>query len=366
MEVYLVGGAVRDQLLGLPIHERDWVVVGATPSEMMAAGFTPVGADFPVFLHPKTKEEYALARTERKVGHGYHGFTFYTDTTVTLEEDLLRRDLTVNAMAQAPDGRIIDPYGGQRDIALRTLRHVSPAFREDPVRVLRVARFFSRFKSLGFTIADETMDYMAQQVQSGEIANLVKERVWQEMHRALEEARPEAFFEVLDLIGAWSVLFPMLHKKPDSLQYLVRVCAIEADPLSRWVAWVYGMTLHETVSRDVVKKISLHLNVPKDYREIALLFVTSSSTLLKLLSQPAEEWVLWLEQVDAFRRTLRYHLLVKIAGYLEEIGETAQKLDRVYDVTSARIALPENIDRTEIPSYMHEIRVMRAKEVLEK
>ncbi|MBI3171452.1 MAG: multifunctional CCA tRNA nucleotidyl transferase/2'3'-cyclic phosphodiesterase/2'nucleotidase/phosphatase, partial [Hydrocarboniphaga effusa] len=181
MKRYLVGGAVRDALLGLPVKERDWVVVGATPEEMTAAGYKPVGKDFPVFLHPQTKEEHALARTERKSGRGYHGFTFYTGADVTLEDDLVRRDLTVNAIAQAEDGALIDPHGGRRDLDARLLRHVSPAFAEDPVRVLRVARFHTRFAPLGFRLADETLALMREMAANGEVDHLVSERVWQEM-----------------------------------------------------------------------------------------------------------------------------------------------------------------------------------------
>ncbi len=190
MKIYLVGGAVRDALLGLPVVERDWVVTGASPDAMVAAGYQPVGKDFPVFLHPKTKEEHALARTERKSGRGYQGFTFHTGPEVTLEDDLLRRDLSINAIAQAPDGSLIDPHGGQRDLANKLLRHVSPAFAEDPVRVLRLARFAARFAPLGFTVAPETMALCRALVEAGEVDALVPERCWQEMARALMEQVP--------------------------------------------------------------------------------------------------------------------------------------------------------------------------------
>lgn len=208
MRIYLVGGAVRDQLLERPVIDHDHVVVGATPEDMLAKGFRPVGKDFPVFLHPDTGEEYALARTERKTGRGYHGFAFHADPSVRLEEDLARRDLTINAIAQGEDGTLVDPFDGVRDIHARVLRHVSEAFVEDPVRLLRVARFAARFAPLGFTVAPETMALMQQMVRDGEVDHLVPERVWQETRKALGEAQPSAFLRVLRESGALAVLFP--------------------------------------------------------------------------------------------------------------------------------------------------------------
>ncbi|MGN2244095.1 multifunctional CCA addition/repair protein [Frateuria sp. GZRR33] len=208
MRRYLVGGAVRDRLLGRPVVDHDHVVVGATPDEMLAQGFRPVGKDFPVFLHPDTGEEYALARTERKTGHGYHGFAFHADPGVTLEEDLARRDLTINAIAQDESGALVDPFDGQRDIEARVLRHVSPAFVEDPVRLLRVARFAARFAPLGFRVAEETMALMRTMVADGEVDHLVPERVWAETRRALAEPQPSTFLRVLREAGALAVLFP--------------------------------------------------------------------------------------------------------------------------------------------------------------
>ena len=208
MQVYLVGGAVRDQLLRHPYHEKDYVVVGATPEQMLALGYQPVGKDFPVFLHPKTKDEYALARTERKSGHGYHGFEFYTDVAVTLEQDLIRRDLTINAIAMDDAGNIYDPYGGQLDLENRLLRHVSDAFVEDPLRVLRIARFAARYKALGFKIANETLALMTELASSGELQALTPERVWKETSRALMEDHADEYFEVLRACGALKVLFP--------------------------------------------------------------------------------------------------------------------------------------------------------------
>ncbi|WP_223621475.1 multifunctional CCA addition/repair protein [Lysobacter sp. ESA13C] len=208
MKTYLVGGAVRDALLGLPAGDRDYVVVGETPEAMLAAGFKAVGRDFPVFLHPKTGEEYALARTERKSGRGYRGFVVDTDPSVTLEDDLARRDFTINAIARTDDGRLVDPYGGARDIEARVLRHVGPAFVEDPLRVLRAARFMARFAEHGFSVAPETMALMRQMAESGELSALVAERVWQELRRALTCARPSAFVRTLHDAGALAVVLP--------------------------------------------------------------------------------------------------------------------------------------------------------------
>src|SRR5699024_2469056 len=241
LSVFLVGGAVRDQLLGLPVHENDWVVVGSTEAQMKTLGFQQVGKDFPVFLHPKSKEEYALARTERKTGHGYHGFTLHAHPSVTLEEDLLRRDLTINAMAQANDGHIIDPYGGREDLKARLLRHVSPAFAEDPLRVLRVARFAARFHHLGFTVAPETLALMRTLSTEEELLSIAPERLWQETHTALAENNPQVYFQTLEACGALTILFPELaslrgvpqpklyHPEVDTLEHQYLALKIAAD-----------------------------------------------------------------------------------------------------------------------------------------
>ncbi|MFS1525889.1 multifunctional CCA addition/repair protein [Microbulbifer sp. 2304DJ12-6] len=212
MRIYLVGGAVRDKLLHRPVYERDWVVVGADEKQMLTHGFKPVGRDFPVFLHPDTGDEYALARTERKSGHGYGGFSVNAASNITLEEDLLRRDLTINAIAESSDGKLIDPYGGQKDLQARVLRHVSPAFAEDPLRILRVARFAARYHHLDFTIAPETVELMRQMVEAGEIEYLVAERIWKEVSRALTEPDPDIFIRVLRECGALPVFLPELEQ----------------------------------------------------------------------------------------------------------------------------------------------------------
>ena len=225
MKIYLVGGAVRDELLGLPVKDRDWVVTGATPDEMLEQGYRQVGADFPVFLHPTTHEEYALARTERKNGQGYHGFTVYSAPDVTLEDDLKRRDLTINAMAKATDGTLVDPFGGQQDIASRKLRHVSDAFTEDPLRILRTARFAARLRPQGFQVAEQTMTLMTDMARAGEVNHLAPERVWQEIQRALNEAEPVTFFTVLRDCGALESLIPEFGPDSNSRNIFSRAMA---------------------------------------------------------------------------------------------------------------------------------------------
>ncbi len=324
MRIYLVGGAVRDQLLQRPVTDHDHVVVGAMPDDMLAQGFRPVGKDFPVFLHPKTGEEYALARTERKTGRGYHGFAFQADPSVTLEEDLARRDLTINAIAQDEDGSLVDPFHGVADIEARVLRHVSDAFVEDPVRLLRVARFAARFAPLGFTVAPETMVLMQQMVRDGEVDHLVSERVWQETRRALGEAQPSAFLRVLRESGALAVLFPevdALYGVPQRAEFhpeidtgvhvemvvdaaariapgndLVGYCALThdlgkaltpADELPRHVG-------HEHAGLEPLQALSSRLKVPTEHALLAervcrehlnahRAFELKSSTVLKLL-----------------------------------------------------------------------------------
>ena len=300
MQIFKVGGAVRDQLLGRTVKDIDWVVVGATPEQMRAQGFRPVGDDFPVFLHPESAEEYALARTERKSGHGYGGFTFHTSPSVTLEEDLLRRDLTVNAMAQADDGTLYDPYGGQTDLANRVLRHVSPAFAEDPLRVLRVARFAARYAYLGFRVATETMALMRQLSASGELQHLTAERIWQEFARALMEDNPEVFITVLRDCGALKALLPEVdalfgvpqpeehHPEIDTGAHIMSVlqqCVRFAQPLNvRWACLLHDLGKgttdpaqwprhigHETRGLALIKKVNKRLKVPNDCAQLAFL-----------------------------------------------------------------------------------------------
>ena len=299
MDIYLVGGAVRDKLLGYPFTERDWAVVGATPEELLSQGFQQVGSDFPVFLHPETKEEYALARTERKSGTGYKGFQFFTDISVTLEQDLSRRDLTINAIAEDSDGNLIDPYNGQQDLSDKILRHVSDAFAEDPLRVLRVARFAARYQHLGFKVAEETLSLMADIAASGELKYLTAERVWVETEKALKERSPRTYIEVLRQCNALKILFPELdrlfgiaqradyHPEVDTgihvLMSLDQATALDDDPVTRFAVLVHDLgkgttpknvlpkhTGHEERGVQLVNDLCDRFKIPNRYRELAI------------------------------------------------------------------------------------------------
>ncbi|MDY0207286.1 MAG: multifunctional CCA addition/repair protein [Pseudomonas sp.] len=335
MQIFKVGGAVRDQLLDRPVVDIDWVVVGATPEQMREQGFRPVGDDFPVFLHPKTGEEYALARTERKSGHGYGGFTFHTSPDVTLEDDLLRRDLTVNAMAQADDGTLYDPYGGQADIAARTLRHVSPAFAEDPLRVLRVARFAARYAYLGFTVAPETLELMRALSESGELAHLTAERVWQEFARALMEDNPDVFIQVLRDCGTLKALLPEVdvlfgvpqpaehHPEIDTGAHILSVlqqCARFKHTLNiRWACLLHdlgkGITnpelwprhiAHEKHGLPLIKKVNKRFKAPNECAELALLVGEYHTHAHRALELRPETLLKLLMKFDIMRRPQRF------------------------------------------------------------
>jgi len=295
VKIYVVGGAVRDRLLGLTPGDRDYVVVGGSPDEMIAAGYQPVGKDFPVFLHPKTHEEYALARTERKTGHGYHGFSCYAAPDVTLEEDLIRRDLTINAMAEDASGAVIDPYGGQQDLQAKILRHVSDAFAEDPVRILRLARFAARFPQ--FSVAPETQTLMQRMVQSGEAKHLVAERVWQELSRGLMADQPERMFAVLETCGAAPDLFAGVLPPAGVL-----ACAAQ-KALSlpvRVALWLSACTDQQ------VSALANALRLPTDCKDMALLLVRHKNALLTFNALSAEDQLNTLERCDALRRTDRF------------------------------------------------------------
>jgi tRNA nucleotidyltransferase (CCA-adding enzyme) len=311
MQVYLVGGAVRDELLGRMVRERDWVVVGATPAELERLGYRAVGRDFPVFLHPETHEEYALARLERKVAPGYRGFTTDFSPAVTLEQDLQRRDLTINAMARDGAGKVIDPYGGQADLAARVLRHVSPAFAEDPVRILRVARFAARFAHLGFTVAPETMQLMRRMVEAGEADALVSERVWRELERALGEGAPQSAIEVLSECGALAVLLPEIAEADACATASAALATAATRGVAapvRWSALLAGLPV------DQVEAVCERLRVPNAYRELAVLAARlhaklrdckgASSDAAGVAS--AEALLEVLELADAFRRPERF------------------------------------------------------------
>lgn len=313
MNIYLVGGAVRDQLLDLPVQERDWVVVGAKPQQLLDKGFRTVGKDFPVFIHPETGEEYALARTERKTGQGYYGFECYAAPDVSLADDLKRRDLTINAIAQAENGEIIDPYGGQQDLAQRILRHVSPAFVEDPLRVLRVARFAARFTALGFHIADETQALMQTMVADGEIANLVPDRVWQEFEKALQDDQPQVFIQVLQSCGALVVIFPQYKQNSDQLDILQEVVQLSSRKTVRFAALMLALVQDETSIKDICQRYP----VPRSYRELAILAMRCRDGCHRGAALSAQACLQLLEQADAFRRSERFadFLLVCQADY---------------------------------------------------
>lgn len=305
MKVYAVGGAVRDELLGLPVKDRDYVVVGATPEEMIRLGFKPVGKDFPVFLHPVTREEHALARTERKTGPGYKGFVVHAAPEVTLEDDLARRDLTINAIAKDEHGHIVDPFGGAADLKARVLRHVSPAFVEDPVRVLRVARFAARF---GFAVAPETLALMRAMTSRGEVDALVPERVWQEFARGLMEAAPRRMFDVLAECGALARVLPEWA----SLDARRALGALDAAVARDATLPVRYAVLFAAATEDIADRASERLRAPGDCRDLAVLAARSRPAIDRADRADAAALVDLLQQVDAFRRPERFASLLSV------------------------------------------------------
>ena len=384
MEVYLVGGAVRDELLCLPVRERDWVVVGATPEAMLDAGYRQIGRDFPVFLHPETREEYALARTERKTGHGYHGFELRFSPDVTLEEDLHRRDLTINAIARAADGRLIDPCGGQRDLEARSLRHVSEAFNEDPVRILRVARFLARFQPLGFSVAAETLTRMRTMVASGEVDALVAERVWQETDRALAEPAPEAWLKLMHDCGALARIYPELdalygvpqpdkwHPEIDTGLHMELVLQAAADltpePRIRFAALMHDLGKgrtprsqwpthrgHEERGIVLVHEVAARLRVPGDYCDLAVLAARWHGLANHALELRPRTLLELLEACDAMRRPDRFRELLLAfeadyrgrGGWRQRPYPQAERLGRALAVTLATTI--DEADREGLP-----------------
>ncbi|HYF17936.1 MAG TPA: multifunctional CCA addition/repair protein [Ramlibacter sp.] len=333
MKTYMVGGAVRDALLGRPVHDRDWVVVGATPEAMVDAGYLPVGRDFPVFLHPESREEYALARTERKTGRGYHGFAFHADPGVTLEEDLARRDLTINAIAQDEHGTVIDPFQGRRDLRAKVLRHVTGAFREDPVRILRLARFAARFADFG--VAPETLELAREMVAGGEVDHLVPERVWQELARGLLEERPSRMFEVLRGCGALARLLPEVdrlwgvpqrpeyHPEVDTGVHLMMVLdmagRLQAPLPVRYACLVHDLGKgttpaevlprhigHEERSARLAQKVARRLRVPSECAELADVVAREHGNIHRSGEFGAAAVLRLLERCDAFRKPGRF------------------------------------------------------------
>ncbi|MDV2441582.1 multifunctional CCA addition/repair protein [Acinetobacter gerneri] len=340
MQVYLVGGAVRDRILGHPVVEKDYVVVGATPDQLIAQGFQPVGKDFPVFLHPETKEEYALARTERKSGHGYHGFEFFTAPDVSLEEDLIRRDLTINAMAMDDEGQVIDPYHGLEDLNQKILRHVSDAFIEDPLRVLRVARFAARYHAYGFQVANETLDLMRKLAQSGELNTLTPERVWKETSRALMEEHADIYFDVLRQCGALKVLFPEIdalfgvpqrpeyHPEIDcgihTLMSLKQACKANYSLDVRYAVLVHDLgkaltpakelprhIMHEERGIQPVTEISERLRVPTLTKQLALAVCKEHLKCHQAFTLKAGTLWRLLQRLDVLRRPERVEAFVQ-------------------------------------------------------
>jgi tRNA nucleotidyltransferase (CCA-adding enzyme) len=399
MKTYAVGGAVRDELLGLPVKDRDWVVVGATPQEMLAQGFLAVGRDFPVFLHPQTHEEYALARTERKTAPGYTGFAFHAAPGVTLEEDLVRRDLTINAIARDEAGTIIDPHGGRADIAARVLRHVSPAFAEDPVRILRVARFAARFTD--FTVAPETLNLMRAMTAAGEVDALVAERVWQELARGLMEARPSRMFELLRQCGALARLLPEVdalwgvpqrtdyHPEVDTGVHVMMVidmaARLGAALPARFAALTHDLGKartpadilprhhgHETKSVALVEGVCERLKVPVDCRDVARLAARYHGDMHRVGELRPETKLTLLERCDALRRPERFELILLAceADYRGRMGweerDYAQAaawratLAAVRGVDAGAIALA-TVDPKHIPANVGKARVEAIK-----
>ncbi|BCN23166.1 multifunctional CCA addition/repair protein [Vibrio alfacsensis] len=334
MQVYLVGGAVRDHLLGIRSYDQDWVVVGSTPEIMLSQGYTAVGKDFPVFLHPKTKEEHALARTERKSGAGYTGFECFFDQSVTLEDDLIRRDLTINAMAMDNEGKLYDPYGGQKDLQAKVLRHVSAAFIEDPLRVLRVARFAAKLAHLDFRVAEETMQLMRDMVQNGELSTLTPERVWQEWHKSLSTSRPDVFLSVLKECGALAIVLPEIdalfgvpqpekwHPEIDTGIHSLMV-AEQAAKLSdslpvRFAAQVHdlgkGVTpesewpshkMHCHTGLKLIKRLCDRVRVPNEFRDLALMVCEQHSNIHRAEELKPQTVIKILNKFDVWRKPER-------------------------------------------------------------
>jgi tRNA nucleotidyltransferase (CCA-adding enzyme) len=397
MQVYLVGGAVRDALLGLTVKERDWVVVGGTRDELLRRKFREVGRDFPVFLHPDTHEEYALARLERKVAPGYRGFVVEFGPEVTLEEDLGRRDLTINAMARADDGSLLDPYGGQRDLQARMLRHVSPAFVEDPVRILRVARFAARLAALGFRVAPETTELMRAMVERGEVDALTPERVWQETEKALREPQPAQFFQVLRDCGALRAVIPEIdalfgvpqpaqwHPEIDTgvhtLMVLDQAAALSADARVRFAALVHDLGKgttpreqwprhvgHEERSVALIEALCARLRSPGEYRELGIIVARYHGSAHRAFELKAATLLEMLEKTDAFRRAERFTqaLLAFEADARGRLGLEAKPypqrdyLQSLRDAAAAIKPTPEEIAQQsgiEIAKRLHERRL---------
>ncbi|MES1191935.1 MAG: multifunctional CCA addition/repair protein [Steroidobacter sp.] len=399
MKVYLVGGAVRDELLNLPVTEKDWVVVGATPDEMLAQGYQTVGRDFPVFLHPQTHEEYALARTERKTGTGYHGFATWFAPDVTLEQDLQRRDITINAIAKDTEtGTLIDPYDGQLDLANRILRHVSPAFVEDPLRVLRVARFAARFASLGFVVADETMTLMGEIANAGELETLTPERVWRETQLALTTDSPHVFVKVLRECGALKHLMPEVdalfgvpqpekwHPEIDTgihtLMVLQQAARLTTDPVTRFAAMMHDLGKgttpadilprhigHEARGAGLVNALCSRWRVPNEYAELALLVATQHGKLHAVFEMRNSTLLEFIEKLDGIRRPERFKQFLLACeadsrgrtGFEERDYPPAGFLQKARDMVAAVKPDANMIASHSGAEIAHQLRMLRIK-----
>ena len=369
MQIYLVGGAVRDKLLNFPVVEKDWVVIGSTPQEMLAKGYQQVGKDFPVFLHPKTKDEYALARTERKSGKGYYGFEVYADKDVTLEQDLIRRDLTINAIAMDVDGNIFDPYHGQADLKAKILRHVSPAFSEDPLRVLRVARFAARYAHLGFRLAPETLELMQQIAASGELQLLAAERVWKETSRALTERSPQVYFEILreaNALKSWFAEVDILWGIPNpakwhpeidtgihTMMVLEQAAKLSRDPVTRFAALCHDLgkakspkenlpkhSGHEKSGIPLITQLCRRLKTPAEYEQLSKIASEYHLHLHRFEELNPKTIVKVLENTDAFRRPERFEQFLQVceadyrgrAGFEDREYPQADLMRRAFQV----------------------------------
>lgn len=399
MKTYLVGGAVRDGLLGYPVSERDWVITAGTPAELRALGYQQVGRDFPVFLHPLTREEYALARTERKAGSGYYGFVCTSDTSVTLEEDLLRRDLTINAMAIDEQGQVVDPYGGRKDLADKILRHVSDAFVEDPLRVLRVARFAARYEHLGFKIAPETRVLMRRIVKQGELRALTAERIWAEWYKSLTEKNPEVFITTLRVCGALAVVLPEIdalfgvpnprryHAEIDSgvhsLLTLKAAVRLSASPCVRFAALVHdlGKALtplsewpshhgHEQRGVPVIEALCERLRIPLEYRRLASLVCRYHLMIHRATQLTASTAVKMLEQMDLFRRPDSWEPLLLACeadaqgcGKLQDYPQRAywQEVLSVCTAVTAKGIIAQGYQGKAIGELLHQARILALK-----
>ncbi len=360
MNIFLVGGAVRDKLLGYPFHERDWVVVGGSPEQLLELGYQAAGKDFPVFLHPDSREEYALARTERKQGHGYTGFECFASPDVCLEEDLQRRDLTINAMAETDDGCIVDPYGGQQDLQDKCLRHVSEAFIEDPLRVLRVARFMARYKHLGFSVADETLALMRSISASGELQTLPPERLWREFERALGEQSPLQFIDTLKDCGAQQQLLPELPEPSPAILHAIQLAVRQQRPtLLRFAV------LLSTLPDKAIEKLCQRLKPPKDFRELALLL--SHYQKLASTASNAKQRLQLLEQLDAFRRPQRLQDFLQCCQLLQPDSTAIEQLQTAYQQCrdiNARALVEQGITGKAVAAGLRQLRLTAIEEKL--